>query len=317
MASNFDDFHARLKQAIGNESVNSFAKKCEVSESLLRKYLSGDSLPGTKALVAISEYARVSLEWLATGKGPIIREDATGKHEITEFKDRLRITCGINDIRTAAEKLHLHPEKLDKYLSGEEEPFLNEKLELAELGHVNPQWLIDGKGEIKPRPSYEIATNKESYFITNLEGRQVKYEPSPDLWHIPVLSLEAACGNGTLISTESIKAIFSATEVWFRRELGANPANLCLIQARGDSMVTTIMPEEMVFVDRSCVVEPCDGIWVFRNEEALFIKRLQFFPGRKVEVTSDNPRYKPYTMAISESFALLGQVIAALPLRRL
>lgn len=135
--------------------------------------------------------------------------------------------------------------------------------------------------------------------------------------HIPVLTLEAACGNGTMISAESIKAVFSATEAWFRRELGANPENLVLVQARGDSMVNTIMPEEMVFVDRSCVVEPCDGIWVFRNEEALFIKRLQFFPGRKVEVTSDNPRYKPYTMSISESFALLGQVIAALPLRRL
>ncbi|HPT47969.1 MAG TPA: S24 family peptidase [Candidatus Rifleibacterium sp.] len=240
MESNFDSFHQRLKRTIGNESVNSFAKKCEVSESLLRKYLSGDSLPGTKALVAIAEQGRVTLDWLATGTGPM------------------------------------------------------------------------KKGETLPAPIEPAA-----FTITNLEGRQVEFRPSPDLRHIPVLTVEAACGEGTVIPSESIKAVFSATDAWFRRELGANPENLVLIQARGDSMANTIMPEEMVFVDRSCVVEPCDGIWVFRNEEALFIKRLQFFPGRKVEVTSDNPRYKPYTMPITESFALLGQVIAALPLRRL
>lgn len=188
---------------------------------------------------------------------------------------------------------------------------------IAQTAGVNIEWLTTGAGPMKKGETLPAPIEPAVFTITNLEGRQVEFRPSPDLRHIPVLTVEAACGEGTVIPSESIKAVFSATDAWFRRELGANPENLVLIQARGDSMANTIMPEEMVFVDRSCVVEPCDGIWVFRNEEALFIKRLQFFPGRKVEVTSDNPRYKPYTMPITESFALLGQVIAALPLRRL
>ncbi len=141
MPSNFDDFHTRLKRAIGSESVNSFAKKCDVSESLLRKYLSGDSLPGTKALVAISENARVSLEWLSTGRGPMRKDDVLA-----------------------------------------------------------------------------VQAEQPAFTIKNLEGRQVEFKPSPDMRHIPVLTLEAACGNGTMISAESIKAVFSATEAWFRRE---------------------------------------------------------------------------------------------------
>jgi len=238
MTDNFDGFPKRLKKAIGSESVNSFAKKCGVSESLLRKYTSGDSLPGTKALVAISEHSSTPIEWLATGQGPMRK------------KDSLQVV------------------------------------------------------------------SSPSFIIKNLEGCEIEYKPSPDMKHIPVLSLEAACGKGALISTESIKAIFSATETWFRRELGANPANLCLIQARGDSMTTTIMPEEMLFVDHSCAAEPCDGIWVFRSEEALFIKRLQFLPGRKIKVKSDNPLYETYELNPDDTFSLLGQVIAALPLRR-
>jgi len=65
-------FVDRLKVAISGESVNSFAKKCNVRESLLRKYLSGISLPGMGKLVAIARTANVRIDWLATGEGEMI-----------------------------------------------------------------------------------------------------------------------------------------------------------------------------------------------------------------------------------------------------
>lgn len=237
--------------------------------------------------------------------------------ELGRFAERLRQLLGKKSARSFALEAGLSVQSFHKYISGISEPTRPVINSIAETADVSLEWLATGRGPMRKGESLPAPIEPIAFTITNLEGRQVKFCPSPDLRHIPVLSIEAACGEGTFIPSEAIKAVFSATEAWFRRELGANPENLVLIQARGDSMATTIMPEEMVFIDRSCVVEPCDGIWVFRNEEALFIKRLQFFPGRKVEVTSDNPRYKPYTMSISESFALLGQVIAALPLRRL
>ena len=72
---NFDQFPSRLKTCLGNNSGNSFARLCGFSESLLRKYLSGESLPGIERIVAIAEAAGVSLEWLATGRGPMRRDD--------------------------------------------------------------------------------------------------------------------------------------------------------------------------------------------------------------------------------------------------
>lgn len=251
---------------------------------------------------------------------------SSSTNEVETFGDRLYKILGREPAKTFALRASLTPAAFHKYLKCQSEPTRPVMNAIAETAGVNIEWLATGrgpmrKGDMLPTGAGAVGmltkTESQPFTITNLEGRQVEFRPSPDLRHIPVLTVEAACGEGTVIPSESIKAVFSATDAWFRRELGANPENLVLIQARGDSMANTIMPEEMVFVDRSCVVEPCDGIWVFRNEEALFIKRLQFFPGRKVEVTSDNPRYKPYTMPITESFALLGQVIAALPLRRL
>lgn len=238
-------------------------------------------------------------------------------NQLGNFSERLCSILGKQSARAFAMRAGISTTAFHHYLKGNSEPTRPVMIAIAQTAGVNIEWLTTGAGPMKKGETLLAPVEPAVFTITNLEGRQVEFRPSPDLRHIPVLTIEAACGEGTVIPSEAIKAVFSATDAWFRRELGANPENLVLIQARGDSMADTIMPEEMVFVDRSCVVEPCDGIWVFRNEEALFIKRLQFFPGRKVEVTSDNPRYKPYTMPITESFALLGQVIAALPLRRL
>lgn len=249
MPKRYDQFGERLKTAMGDDSPYALAKKSQISNSLIRRYVAGDGLPGTEHLVTLAEITGASIEWLATGNGPMRKDDFL-------------------PIEACADGL---------------------------LAKDAPQ----------------------PFSITNLEGRQVEYKPAPGLSHIPILTIEAACGLGTIIEGEEISAVFSATESWFKRELGTSSKNLTIIKARGDSMISTIMPEEMVFVDRSTANEPGDGLWVYRFEDAVFLKRLQLLPGRKIKVMSDNQVYTPYELQPDETFRLLGRVIAALPLRRL
>ena len=63
------NFSVRLKELIQTESIRSFARNCSLSETALRKYLNSESTPNLERLIAIANYAQVSLEWLATGKG--------------------------------------------------------------------------------------------------------------------------------------------------------------------------------------------------------------------------------------------------------
>jgi phage repressor protein C with HTH and peptisase S24 domain len=238
----YDQFAGRLKLALGEESVHAFGVRCGLASSLVRRYANGEGLPGTEHLVNIAEKAGVNIEWLATGNGPMKKDDTTIK---------------------------------------------------------------------------ELIAAEQAFEIVNMEGQPIKYRPDPDLYHLPVMSVEAACGNGVFVDEEIATAVFSATRQWFRRELGRNPEQMCLIKARGDSMADTIMPEELVFVDHSCAQESADGIWVFRHQDNLFIKRLQFLPDWQVAVNSDNPRYQNYIIDQKTDFRLLGQVIAALPFRRL
>ncbi|WP_288063309.1 XRE family transcriptional regulator [Rodentibacter caecimuris] len=61
-------FSERLKELIGNKSGRSFAKDAGISYSTLHNYLTDTSLPTLDNLIALANYANVSVQWLATGE---------------------------------------------------------------------------------------------------------------------------------------------------------------------------------------------------------------------------------------------------------
>lgn len=247
---------------------------------------------------------------------PSLEKVPSSLAKLGTFPERLYSILGGGSARAFALRANLTVAAFHKYLKGQSEPTRLVMIAIANTAGVSLEWLATGNGPMRKEDLLPVPVD-QSFKITNLDGRQVDFTPSKALCHCPVLTMEAACGNGAFISQEAVKAVFSATRDWFRRELHANPANLCLIQARGDSMENTIMSEEMVFVDRSWADDPCDSIWVYRYDTDLFLKRLQFIPRQKIVVKSDNPLYHPYEIERNGSLTLLGRVIAALPLRRL
>lgn len=66
-------FALRLQALIGEESISGFARRVELSEALIRKYLKG-SEPSLAKANQIAMKANCSLEWLATGCGYLYRQ---------------------------------------------------------------------------------------------------------------------------------------------------------------------------------------------------------------------------------------------------
>lgn len=64
---NIDAFSERLRDAFGSRSPYSLEKQTGIAQSLLRKYLSGQSVPGLDKAVVLAAALGVSLEELATG----------------------------------------------------------------------------------------------------------------------------------------------------------------------------------------------------------------------------------------------------------
>lgn len=73
-------FIARLRDAIGDEPVASFARRCDLPEATLRSYTNGNK-PVYDKLSRIADAAGVTVDWLATGRGVKRRADLTRESE--------------------------------------------------------------------------------------------------------------------------------------------------------------------------------------------------------------------------------------------
>lgn len=76
-----DAFAKRLKDAIGDRPVLRFAKDCGIAESNVRSYMSGGKTPGIDKVVAMANASGVSVDWLATGRGPKTRAEYLAKRK--------------------------------------------------------------------------------------------------------------------------------------------------------------------------------------------------------------------------------------------
>ncbi|MDO6461987.1 helix-turn-helix transcriptional regulator [Granulosicoccaceae sp. 1_MG-2023] len=68
-------FAERLREAMRGRSIREFASTAGMSAGTLHNYLNNESLPTLDKLIALSNTANVSLNWLATGRGPVERID--------------------------------------------------------------------------------------------------------------------------------------------------------------------------------------------------------------------------------------------------
>lgn len=114
-------------------------------------------------------------------------------------------------------------------------------------------------------------------------------EPNEDVVSIPVLDVRGSCGyGGELAQTIQLVQMLRVTKQWLLSKSTSflNFQTLHIITADGDSM------------------EPG-------------IKRVQIHPGGKVELISDNPKYRPIQLDTCESVEVIGRAVLCFNVREL
>ncbi|WFB47866.1 LexA family transcriptional regulator [Vibrio coralliilyticus] len=128
---------------------------------------------------------------------------------------------------------------------------------------------------------------------------------------IKLYDVEVSAGSGSLIENGDPSTSLLFSEKYIRKDLGYNPENVFLLSVRGDSMEPTLKNQSIIMVNR---IEEftSDGIYVFRFEDNLMVKRLQFLPER-IEVVSDNPIYKTWEIMKKDlehkDLQIIGEVV--------
>ncbi|EZP50045.1 S24 family peptidase [Sphingomonas sp. RIT328] len=130
---------------------------------------------------------------------------------------------------------------------------------------------------------------------------------------VPVqrIQVEASAGYGSVADADISGASYSFDRKWIQSVCSSNIDFLSIIRVRGDSMTPTLVDGDDILVDRSpaaCKVR--DGIFVFRWDDTLMVKRLAPAPtSRTCTISSDNPAYPTWPNCAVDDIDLVGRVV--------
>lgn len=221
--------------------------------------------------------------------------------------------------KNAAAAMKCSTDSLARYIRGENEPPIGSITRLAKASGYSIEWLSTGEG-LK-----QAHLNDWSRIVAAIKpadeagpippsgmGYSVSEKQPNDYAEIPLYEVTAAAGGGAVVEAERVVDFLHFKRDWIRHELHASPADLYLINVDGESMEPTLRPGDVILVDHRDQKQARDGIYVLRLDGALLVKRLQKLPGGIIEVTSDNPAYKPFKInadQVGDDFAIIGRVV--------
>lgn len=123
--------------------------------------------------------------------------------------------------------------------------------------------------------------------------------------------VEVSAGHGALVEREDKSTEIVFSEEFISKSIGVNPNEVFLMPVRGDSMAPTLKNQALVMVHKVDEFSG-DGVYVFRFDGQLMVKRLQFMP-KVIKVVSDNHTYENWELLKddlkNEDFQIIGEVV--------
>lgn len=187
---------------------------------------------------------------------------------------------------------------------------MDKVFEMAQAANVRAAWLFTGEGPMRGEGDLKHALNPNYTALVqvpdNTDFHHGENQPLvsattdrdlipatalSDYAFIPRRDVMAAAGDLVLIPGEEVVDYVLFKTEYLRRDLGLDPRNLTVIQAKGDSMEPTIRSGDLLLLDMSQAYEGDNAIYVLNIDGRVLVKRLAFRLDGAIEVKSDNERY--------------------------
>lgn len=297
------DFAQRLALACREAGLDDHGRGTEIAKALkvtakaVSKWLNAEALPRQPKMEALARFLKVDMIWLQHGKRDSRSADEQdGIIKYKDFADRLNSLMGDKgvDVNQLKEICDVTFEVARSYTLGVSKP-RDEALEkIANFFQVSMPFL-----------DYGVVDDSQ---------------PSSDTEKLQQLAVYASAGRSGYINSEFPEVIRSIEipkeriyELFGRKSLDG----ISIMNINGDSMIPTLNPRDLLFIDTRIDSFNGDGVYVFCFEDAMFVKRLQRVKGRRLSVISDNNVYPPFTIEENEMFELYiyGKLIKQLPMK--
>ena len=138
--------------------------------------------------------------------------------------------------------------------------------------------------------------NSEIMFINPDNIERIENEKSQEVANecvtIDHIHINPSCGNGTSVYDDALITPIQLGINLIKNVFNANPNNLKVFKASGDSMETTISDGDLLLVDVARKDFANGGIFLLTINNEWYCKRLKLKINGDLEIISDNPRYE-------------------------
>lgn len=225
------------------------------------------------------------------------------------FSERLQLLVDRKKITQAAlaSGAGVNRSRVSEWLSGKNEnPRRSTIIKLADFFECDINWLAEGKGEPFPDRDTPPAGNA----INLNSGKKVPLSNMVSITYIE--DTYASAGKG-IINYDAAREVMHFDRNFLTSQIGStNFENVHIIHAVGDSMMSSIAPGDMLFVnpgDRDVVT---GAVYVFVIGEETLVKRAERNPlSGELILRSDNEQYAPIDIHHEdiEKVNVIGRVI--------
>lgn len=214
------------------------------------------------------------------------------------FIARLRDVIGTGTIAEFARRCDVSHSNLSAILDGRSIPRWLTAMKIARAAGKPLDWFAPSDWTRSIEHMVDALEDVTAHVGRDLARRQTQPE---DFCMVPLYDVRASAGHGAWNDSERVKKSLAFRRDWIASDLRVSPEQLMLVYVAGDSMEPTLSDGDVVMVDKSqreLASQP--GVYVFLQEGALMIKRLQSMPGQRVLVISDNERFARYELSATD-----------------
>jgi transcriptional regulator with XRE-family HTH domain len=318
-------FQQRLTSALSRRGfrvagygwVTQAAKKIGVSAVNLGNWHSGRRYPDPESIQILASGLGVDPNWLSEGFGEMETSSPTESQSdkkqnvsILGAKIReVRLSQG-ETIQSLATSVGVSPQTIVDIEAGRKKHLSSSLLKSLSISlrhtiDVDSLYLTPDKENAEICHTPEHSSHFQNFPAVNAESGGMRKIMIPRL-------VDLVLGPGGIVEKKFSMGVFDVDPDWIRAEFpSADPKTVVQIEAVGDSMVPTIQPGSVVFIDINTNYYIQDGIYAIRHGGVIRIKRLHMLHNGNLLLKSDNPSYQTETLSPSEieTLPIAGRVL--------
>ena len=208
------------------------------------------------------------------------------------FQDRLKVVIGQDSNNQFAIKCGVKESTIRSYLSGKASPNLTTLEKIADGAGCSLGWLVSGETTDHKLSEQQTSSLTDEFAL------------------IPGYRVQVSAGHGAIAPDGEEPCRYLAFRRKWLKWRGFSEKDLVIVWCKGESMEPAIYNNDTLVVHTSQTKPVDGGVYVLRNHDQLWVKRIQSLPNAWV-LLSDNPRYPPIEVSKDEqhNFQVVGKVV--------